>query len=57
MTYKQGWLGGGGGSFFCSVLAYSRKTLHDLFSARHEPLVAGIGFTPRLTVVRVVQLC
>ena len=57
MTYKQGWPWGGGGSFFCSVLAYSRKTLHDLFSALLEPLVAGICFTPRLTVVRVVQLC
>ena len=29
MTYKQGWPWGGGGSFFCSVLAYSRKTLHE----------------------------
>ena len=29
----------------------------DIFSARHVRLVAGICFTPRLTVVRVVQLC
>ena len=61
MTYKQGWPWGGEGvhSFARFWRTQERLCMNrvDIFSARHVRLDAGICFTPRLTVVRVVQLC